>query len=63
METVKYNGYNGKRLFAVAHPDYKYDRHVYAPNEQAAIAAAGKAWDRRWQDYEFHAYCEVREIK
>ena len=47
----------------MAHPDYKIEAFVYAPTKQAAIAGAGKAWERRWQDYDFYAYCVVREVK
>ena len=37
-----YEGYTGKKLWKVTHPDYKESVTACAPDSQAAIVAAAK---------------------
>lgn len=55
-------GYTGRILWDVFHPDYKKPVRVLAPRagnktNEASIQAAALFWKRRWQDYDFYAFC------
>ena len=54
----KYDGYTGKRVWKVKHPDHG-EVMVIAPSRPAAIATAAGMWCRRWQEYEFYTNCSV----
>lgn len=56
--TPRFEGYTGRKLWLVKHPDYAAIE-VLAPSMQAAIVTAAAVWGRRWQDYDFYAYCET----
>ena len=54
-----FEGYRGTKRFTVSHPKRKKDLTVAAPSEEAAMVAAAKHWDTRWQAVEFYAYAKV----
>ena len=54
-----FEGYRGTKRFTVSHPKHKKGLTVAAPNEDAAMVAAAKHWNTRWQAVEFYAYAEV----
>lgn len=54
----RYEGYTGNKIWRVRHPDHG-EIEVLAPSKQAAIVVAASTWDRRWQKYDFYAWCEV----
>lgn len=56
---VVFEGYTGKRIFHVSHPDHKKPFRVCAPSEQAAIVAAADKWKETWTEYRFNAFCNV----
>lgn len=53
-----YEDYKGHKLFTVHHPKHR-EIVVRAPDENAAIVAAGKYWGTPWTKYDFYAYCRV----
>lgn len=56
---IAYEGYRGQRRYIVTHPQYSGTLMVAAPDEVAAIVAAAKKWQTRWQSFEFYAFCKI----
>lgn len=54
--------YEGQKRYSVMHPKFKNELIVRAPDENAAIMAAGNYWGEDWVDYDFYAYCEVFKV-
>ena len=54
-----YEGYAGKKLWKVTHPNYKASVTVSAPDSQSAIVAAAAALGTDWTAYAFCAYAKV----
>ena len=60
---VRYNGYSGKRRFAVEHPRHAGHLTIASPDMNSAIVAAAKRWGEKWSDYDFYAFCSVVEVR
>ena len=56
------DSYKGKKCFRVRHPDYKEELDIYTGSSESAIVLAARHWNRRWQDYKFYAYLDIRRI-
>jgi hypothetical protein len=56
---IAFEHYRGRRRYIVTHPEYSGALVVAAPDEVAAIVAAAKKWQTRWQSFEFYAFCKV----
>ena len=56
-----FEGYKGKRQFDVWHPKYGTAK-VTAPDGDAAMVAAAKAWNTSWTRLEFYTACIVRQV-
>ena len=57
---IAFEHYRGHRRYIVTHPEHSGALVVAAPDEVAAIVAAAKKWQVRWQSFGFYAFCEVR---
>ena len=57
-ENGRFEGYQGSRMYRVVHPVHG-TVDVAAPSNLAAIIAAAKVWDERWQDDEFFFACKA----
>ena len=57
-EKPRFKDYTGTNLWRVENPDHG-QLEVFAPSKPAAIATAAGVWARRWQEYDFYAYCDV----
>lgn len=53
--------YSGKQRWVVKHPKYR-EITVRAPDDAAAIMAAGKFLGEDWTRLSFYTNCEVRKI-
>lgn len=53
-----FEDYRGKRQFDVSHPKYGTVL-VTAPDGDAAMVAAAKAWGTNWTRLEFYTACTV----
>jgi hypothetical protein len=56
---IAFEHYRGQRRYIVTHPEHSGALVVAAPDEVAAIVAAAKKWQARWQSFEFYAFCNV----
>jgi len=57
-----YRDYKGKKRYRVNHPDIGYPLFVAAPDENSAIVAAAERLGRKWNEYDFYAYCDAMQI-
>lgn len=60
-KTGRYEDYRGKKKWVVEHPDHG-KATVFAPDEDAAIVAAAKAFGVQWTQLEFYTGCSVSKI-
>lgn len=56
-----FGDYKGRLRWIVSHPKHQNDLIVSAPDDIAAIKAAGDYWGENWLSYEFYPYCTVRK--
>lgn len=56
-----FGDYIGKLRWIVSHPKYPQELTVRAPDDIAAIKAAGDYWGEDWLKYTFYPYCKVRK--
>lgn len=54
-----FGDYTGKGRWRVMHPKFNRELIVRAPDDNAAIKAAGDYWGEDWIRYDFYAYCNV----
>ncbi len=59
---VTFEGYTGKKLYRVTHPQLG-GLLIAAPDDVAAIVAAAKRWGRRWQEWDFYTSCIVNRSR
>ena len=57
----KYEDYSGKKKWLVQHPDHG-EAAVLAPDEDAAIVAAAKAFGVPWTALDFYTGCNVSTL-
>lgn len=55
----RFGDYTGRLRWIVSHPKHQYDVTVSAPDDIAAIKAAGDYWGEDWLSYSFYPYCKV----
>lgn len=60
-KTGRYEDYRGKKKWVVEHCDHG-KATVFAPDEDAAIVAAAKAFGVQWTHLEFYIGCSVSKI-
>lgn len=60
-KTGRYEDYRGKKKWVVEHCDHG-KATVFAPDEDAAIVAAAKAFGVQWTQLEFYIGCSVSKI-
>lgn len=56
-----FEGYKGKRQFVVSHPLYGAVK-VTAPDGDAALVAAARAWGTSWTRLDFYTACTVENL-
>jgi len=54
---IVFGTYTGAKLWNVTYGNKTCT--VSAPDEDSAMVAAASFWKKRWQDYDFYAYCYV----
>jgi hypothetical protein len=57
-----FGDYKGRCRYVVKHPKFKGELIVRAPDDNAAIKAAGDYWGEDWIRYEFYAYCDAVKV-
>ena len=57
-----FGDYKGRRRYVVKHPKHMGELIVRAPDDSAAIVAAGNYWGEEWTEYLFYAYCDVMKV-
>lgn len=58
VKRAAFDGYYGSRQFTVCHPKYGTVLAT-APDGDAAMVAAAKAWGTNWTRLEFYTACTV----
>lgn len=56
---ARFGDYSGGKRYDVYHPKHAETLRVAAPDEYAAMKAAGDYWGENWLNYEFYPYCVV----
>ena len=59
---VCFGDYSGSNCFEVWHPDHKETLRVAAPDEYAAMKAAGDFWHDNWLEVRFYSLCRVTKL-
>lgn len=59
---ARFGDYCGSDRYEVWHPDHKKTLRVAAPDEYAAMKAAGDFWNEDWLKIHFYALCRVTKI-
>ena len=59
---VCFGDYKGNDRYEVYHPDHKETLRVAAPDEYAAMKAAGDFWNEDWLKVHFYALCRVNKV-
>lgn len=57
-----FGDYKGRLRYLVKHPKFQRELIVRAPDDRAAIKAAGDYYGEDWTDYWFYAYCDVMKV-
>ena len=57
-----FGDYKGRDRYEVYHPDHKQTLRVAAPDEYAAMKAAGDYWNDNWLEVRFYALCRVIKL-
>ena len=57
-----FGNYTGKQRYMVKHPSHMGELIVRAPDDNAAIKAAGDYWGEDWLRYDFYAYCDAWKV-
>lgn len=60
--TARFGDYKGAVRYDVYHPRHKETLRVAAPDEYAAMKAAGDYWGENWLKTEFYSLCKVTPV-